>query len=180
MFDDAQTSRFTCLKNESEAVSKHAVASRVNAQLCFFESTSMIAFASTPVPAFSELQFTSSMTGSSGGMLQPGIGQSTEIPVGRHQASTPLARVPPDPGLDIQPEDWDALYLAVQERLAVCVSKCCSGLTDAVALQGAAQVQAVVAECLQALDQLRAALAVERHRSHAVEPGAQASPTQSP
>ena len=160
----------------SVAVSKHAAAIRLTRNPVF-ESTLMIAFASTPVPVFMARQFTSSMMGSSGGTLQPEMGQSTEIPAGRHQASTPLAGLSPDRGLDIQPEDWDALYVAVQERLGMCVSKCCAHLTEPGAQQGAAQVQTVVTECLQALDQLRAALAIERYRSHAVEPAAPAPPS---
>ena len=77
----------------------------------------------------------------------------------------------PNPGPDaatrtlhneIAPKDWDELFLAIQVRLKDCVADAQLKLSDVELHDQRMETRTVVLECIQAMQQLQAALASER------------------
>lgn len=66
--------------------------------------------------------------------------------------------------MDIGREDWDMLFRAVTYRLTHCATSVATSVYLPPAPQSASSIQAVVLECVEALEQLHAALRQQRSR----------------
>ena len=72
--------------------------------------------------------------------------------------------------LNISIEDWDILFRAVEERLRRMVYERHTAASPARTHDLRGSAQEIVLECVAALDQLHAALTLERHRRRQLEP----------
>ena len=66
--------------------------------------------------------------------------------------------------LEIATADWDILFRAVEERLRLSVGERLAATARAQPRDAAGRVQAIVLECVAALDKLHIALKQERHQ----------------
>lgn len=65
---------------------------------------------------------------------------------------------------EIAVEDWDMLFRAVTDRLTQCATSVATSACLPPAPQSASSIQAVVLECVEALEQLHAALGQQQSR----------------
>ncbi|HQS31197.1 MAG: hypothetical protein B7X59_09095 [Polaromonas sp. 39-63-203] len=81
----------------------------------------------------------------------------------------PHLRAVPDP-VEIEEEDWNSLFGAVEEKLQSAVNESSTAATPEQALEKVSAIRAVVLDCVRSLDTLLKALKQERaaHR-HPVE-----------
>lgn len=96
--------------------------------------------------------------------------QTTPNGLGYAQSMSPPASAPAGAS-DITREDWDLLFRAVRDRLRIAVRTLPVSGAQPLTLQSDASVRVLVLECVQALDQLHAALLLERKRCQQLEPG---------
>lgn len=89
-----------------------------------------------------------------------GHAQPTRVPASTSAGTNDIAR-----------EDWDLLFCAVRDRLRIAVGALPVCGVQPFALQSDASVRALVLDCVQALDQLHAALLSEGTRCPQHEPG---------
>ena len=71
--------------------------------------------------------------------------------------------------LEIATADWDILFRAVEERLRLSVGERLAATARAQPRDAAGRVQAIVLECVAALDKLHIALKQERHQRNEFE-----------
>jgi hypothetical protein len=91
--------------------------------------------------------------------------------------ASPTHPMQPDPQSDIPdiaPEDWDVLLSAITDRLRSAVDQRRAAATEPQVRDAEGRLQVIVLECVDALDQLHAALANARGRQRQVEPGMRA------
>lgn len=90
---------------------------------------------------------------------------SVSLATGAHDAvptSHAVAGQAPPCGFQIARDDWDALFRAIQVRLAHAVDEQRGWVSVPLAGDAAAHLQTVVLECVAAMGQLQAALTQER------------------
>lgn len=73
------------------------------------------------------------------------------------------------PSREIANDDWDAMFRAVESRLRQTVGERLAVLAESQPQDAAGRVQAVVLECVEALEQLHTALMLERDRCGQLE-----------
>lgn len=101
-------------------------------------------------------------------MLRGACATANDVGSGAHGA--PLVQPPSGRPSDIEIGDWDALFCAVEARLRLAVGEQPAVASEPPRMHDTAgRLQAIVLECVEALDQLHAALTQERGRRHQLE-----------